>query len=125
MKEIFEKLKEFNLKYGHVTNEFPVEQLPDDVIHLRHKLMSEEVFEYGNGALVKKETKYQRAKELADILFVWAGTVVAEGMQDIIPEVFDRVFASNMTKSTEKINGKTQKGPDYKPVDLTDIKELQ
>lgn len=124
MKEIFEKLKEFNLKYGHVTNEFPVEGLDPEVVHLRHKLMSEEVFEWGHGSLLS-ETKAQRAKELADILFVWAGTVVAEGMQDVIPEVFNRVFLSNMTKSTEKVNGKTQKGPDYKPVDLTDIKELQ
>jgi len=56
---------------------------------------------------------------ITDILYATYGTAAEYGFD--ADEAFARVHASNMTKTGTTGTGKLFKGPDYKPVDLTDL----
>lgn len=98
---------------------------------LRHKLLMEEVKEFGDElnldpSVVKMENI---AKELADIIYVAYGTVLEFGLQDVFDRVFDEVQRSNMSKlgddgnPVKRIDGKVLKGPNYSPADLSFLKQ--
>lgn len=57
---------------------------------------------------------------LADLIYVVAGTAVAFGLP--LPEAFDEVHNSNMSK-TRKDQGFRDKGPDYRPPDIVGVIE--
>jgi predicted HAD superfamily Cof-like phosphohydrolase len=79
--------------------------------------MQEENEEYleacKNGDLV------EIADALGDMLYIWCGTVLKHGLQDIISEVFDEIQRSNMSKLDEngkpifRHDGKVLKGAHY------------
>lgn len=56
---------------------------------------------------------------LGDMLYIWCGTVLKHGMQDIIGDVFDEIQRSNMSKlgvdkkPIFRDDGKVMKGPNY------------
>ncbi len=66
-----------------------------------------------------------RAKELADILYTVFGTIITEGLQDVIEQVFDAVHESNMSKLNndgtfnKRHDGKVLKGEKYKEAELS------
>jgi predicted HAD superfamily Cof-like phosphohydrolase len=106
--------------------------LPPSEISLRKKLMEEEVSEWAESFnedvdLPIIEQKRHRAKELADILYVVFGTIITEGLQDNIEQVFEEVHKSNMSKlvdgkALKREDGKFLKGPNYKLPDLNFLK---
>lgn len=59
--------------------------------------------------------------------YINAGTVIALGLHSVFYEACDRIHKSNMSKLSESgeplfdHTGKIIKGPNYKPVDLTDL----
>jgi predicted HAD superfamily Cof-like phosphohydrolase len=126
MKKQLEMVRDFHIKY---LVPYAVQQpsaLPSQLVELRYKLMAEEVEEWRSAFDVnvgeRKKQRRQRAKELADILYVVLGTVLTEGLQDFIEEVFDEVHRSNMTKDgTKRADGKILKGEYYKAPDLNFI----
>ena len=67
------------------------------------------------------------AKELADLIYVTYGTVLAYGLQDKFTDIFDEVHRSNMSKLDEDGNpvlredGKVLKSENYSPADIKKI----
>jgi len=59
---------------------------------------------------------------LADILYVVFGIALASGLADLLPEAFERVHVSNMTK-TPADDGKAIKGLDFVPAELETLFE--
>lgn len=127
MKKQINQVLEWHKKYGVFTR---TEPCPFDdseeamrAIRLRYSVMKEEIDEWKSSAIYNQDTP-ERAKELADILYTVFGTIIAEGMQDIIEPVFDAVHISNMSKGTNgkpviRADGKILKGEDYKEPDLS------
>lgn len=117
----------------HTKFEVPYKEKPDpfddsneetSLIRLRGRIMKEEVQEWLTSALYNEDVD-KRAKELADILYTVFGTIITEGLQDQIENVFDEVHESNMSKLGEdgrpvkRADGKVLKGPNYKEPDLS------
>ena len=118
----------------------PVSQGWEDIegIKLGLKLIEEETEEFreavenifentecGEGEDVLNDSREDRAKELADILYVCYWTAAKIGID--VNEAFRRVHASNMSKlgpdgkPVKREDGKVLKGPGYHAPDLSDI----
>lgn len=127
MKKQIEMLIDWHKKYGvpYRTEPCPFDDSDENmtIIKLRGRIMMEEVKEWLSAATYNQDID-QRAKELADILYTVYGTIITEGLQDVIEKVFDAVHESNMTKGTNGIpvkraDGKILKGEDYREPDLS------
>ncbi len=96
-----------------------------DVRCSRVSLIAEETAELADGFVSNDVVKVLDA--LLDIGYVTAGGVVNCGLQDVYAEGMERVHFSNMSKLSDEglpitdAAGKVTKGPNYKPVDLTDL----
>lgn len=94
------------------------------LVRLRGRIMKEEVKEWETAAIYNDDID-KRAKELADILYTVFGTIITEGLQDHIEQVFDEVHKSNMSKldangkPVKRADGKVLKGENYKEPDLS------
>lgn len=92
---------------------------------LRLALIVEETAELATAFFENNLTKALDA--LADIRYVVDGTVSKCGLTPVFYEAFDRVHFSNMSKLGEDgapikdESGKIMKGPNYRPVDLSDL----
>src|SRR3989338_3627719 len=116
MKKELELVAEFHRKFDAPVADVPT-LIPGDRTALRHRLMSEEVAEYSEGAT--KEDLENVAKELADILYATYGTILEHGLQDKMEEIFAEVHRSNMSKDYGQY--KAIKGPNYAPADIKNI----
>lgn len=135
MMKIQEQVKEFHEKFGLKINDRPT--LPDkDLVNLRISLIEEEVKElkeelYPNTGVSGSEVidMAKVAKEMADVLYVVAGTAVSLGID--LESVFDEVHRSNMSKVWEdgtikrREDGKILKPPTYSPADIEKILKEQ
>ncbi len=97
-----------------------------DLVELRLKLIEEEVRELRESLEESPRNDAAVLKELADIQYVLSGFAVAFGLP--LPEAFDRVHASNLTKFVNGVmqkreDGKLLKGPHYTPPVLDDLLE--
>lgn len=123
----------------HTKFEVPFKTTPDPfddsdeaitLSRMRARLMKEEVKEWEESAIYNDDVD-KRAKELADILYTVFGTIITEGLQDVIEKVFDEVHESNMSKlgsdgkPVKRADGKVLKGENYKEPDLSWLVELQ
>lgn len=136
MKNKLNKVKEFQLAFNSPVNETP-QLLSLDRARLRFKLMREENEEYleahENGDLIEV------ADALGDKLYILLGTILENGMQHKIDEVFEEIHMSNMSKLGEDgkpiINGENQtdttrplgkvlKGPNYFKPDIQSILQI-
>jgi predicted HAD superfamily Cof-like phosphohydrolase len=123
----------------HTKFEVPFKTIPDPfddsdeaiaLVRMRARLMEEEVKEWKESALYNDDVD-KRAKELADILYTVFGTIITEGLQDVIERVFDEVHESNMSKLGEdgkpfkRADGKVLKGKNYKEPDLQWLVKMQ
>lgn len=91
---------------------------------LRIKLMREELQELEHA--INNDDIIEVADGLGDLLYVVLGTAVAYGIN--LPEVFDEIHRSNMTKFIDgyrRADGKWIKGPSYTPPNLAPILEAQ
>lgn len=119
--KLIEWHKSFQVPYKET---FDYEPLTEDEIQLRSRIMIEEVKEWAADA--KNEAQvHERAKELADILYTVFGTIITEGLQDVIEQAFDAVHASNMSKLNndgtpfKRADGKVLKGERYIDADMS------
>ena len=68
----------------------------------------------------RNETRPQILKEACDLIWVTYGFLHLYGVDP--DDAFGRVYTSNWSKFPfTKLNGKVQKGPNYKPADLSDL----
>lgn len=97
-----------------------------ELVELRLKLIEEEVRELRESLKESPRNDAAVLKELADIQYVLSGFAVAFGLP--LPEAFDRVHTSNLTKFVNGVmqkreDGKLLKGPNYTPPVLEDLLE--
>lgn len=84
---------------------------------LRYKLMREENEEYLEACSQGNVTEVCDA--LGDMLYIWCGTVLRHGLEEVIFDVFDEIHRSNMSKLGSdgkpvlREDGKVMKGPNY------------
>jgi len=112
----------------HAATRSPINKLlTDEEYRLRLKLIGEEWTEFCQEAagLDLAAPSEGFAKEMADLMYVLAGTAVAMGIN--IEEVFRRVHVSNMSKMNPvtgrpdyRKDGKVLKGDRYRPPNITD-----
>ncbi|MAZ54797.1 MAG: hypothetical protein CMP55_03230 [Flavobacteriales bacterium] len=111
------KVKKFHEAFLIGNEDKPRAIVDESIFLLRHRLMQEENQEYleacKNGDLV------EIADALGDMLYIWCGTVLKHGMQDVICEIFDEIQKSNMSKLDKnnkpifREDGKVMKGDNY------------
>ena len=111
------KVKKFHEAFLIGNEDKPRAIVDESIFLLRHRLMQEENQEYleacKNGDLV------EIADALGDMLYIWWGTVLKHGMQDVICEIFDEIQNSNMSKLDKnnkpifREDGKVMKGDNY------------
>ena len=124
IEQLIEWHQKFNVPYRTTPCPFDDSDENMAVLRLRARIMEEEVKEWKEAALYNCDSP-ERAKELADILYVVFGTIITEGLQDVIEKVFDEVHKSNMSKLDDngkpmkRADGKVLKGPNYKEPDLS------
>jgi predicted HAD superfamily Cof-like phosphohydrolase len=96
-----------------------------DRIILRHTLIEEEVMELLQASA--KGDIVGVADAITDCLYILFGTALEWGLADKLPELFDEVHRSNMSKLDADGNpvyredGKIIKGENYTPPHLKDI----
>ena len=127
------KVKQFHEVFLIGNEEKPKAVIDESIFLLRHRLMHEENQDYleacNNGDLV------EIADALGDMVYIWCGTVLKHGMQDVIGEIFDEIQKSNMSKLDKnnkpifRNDGKVMKGenyfkPDIKSILLKHVKSL-
>lgn len=118
----FEMVQDFMDKMEMATDVWPYGKSLRD---LHWKLMDEELNEVADELFDPEPDKKRLAKELADLLYVTYGVAAAFGIP--IDTVFAEVHRSNMSKlgadgkPVKREDGKTMKGPNYKPADLSFI----
>ncbi len=129
MKKQLEQLIEWHTKFDvPFKTAFDMRPYEEKEIMLRERIMIEETKEWSSAALYEHSID-QRAKELADMLYTVFGTIITEGLQDLIEGVFDRVHESNMSKlgadgkPFKRADGKILKGENYKEPDLEYLHE--
>ena len=111
------KVKKFHEVFLIGNEDKPKGIVEESTFMLRHRLMQEENEEYleacENGDMV------EIADALGDMLYIWCGTVLKHGMQDVIGKIFDEIQRSNMSKLDEnnqpifREDGKVMKGSNY------------
>jgi len=106
------KVKSWMLKADQLIN-------PDDEQREQQLTYVEEEF-YELMYAYRNESREQVIKEACDLVWVTYGLLHTLGVD---PDVaFGRVFDSNWSKFPfTKVDGKVQKGPNYKPADLSDL----
>ena len=94
---------------------------------LRHRILAEEVEEYLEGN--KKQDLENVAKELGDVLYITYCTILEHGLQDKMPQIFEAIHKSNMSKLDDDGNpilredGKILKSKNYIKADIRGILE--
>lgn len=117
MKDKIEKVKLFHEVFKIGNAKVPVADVGKATSHLRHSLMHEENEEYLEAC--ENNDLVEIADALGDILYIWCGTVLKHGLQDVIGEVFDEIQRSNMSKLDAdgqpifREDGKVMKGENY------------
>lgn len=107
MKELINKVKEFNKAFNIESSMFP-SLVDDSIYNLRHDLMAEENLEYLDACQSKDLAGILDA--ICDMQYILLGTVIAHGLEDVFTDAFNEVHRSNMSKLDSDgrpvINGK-------------------
>ena len=117
MKDKIEKVKKFHEVFLIGNETQPKANVEQKTYELRYNLMKEENKEYLQAC--KDGDMVEIADALGDLLYIWCGTVLKHGMQEVIGEIFDEIQRSNMSKLDEngkpifREDGKVLKGKDY------------
>lgn len=129
MQKQLQQVFEFHRLFKAHISKKPTSQIPVDVKQSRIKLIREETDELIE-AIEQKDIK-EIAKELADVLYVIFGTIVAFGLHNHFTKVFTRVHQSNLSKidkkgkfEISKDGSKVLKGNKYLKPNLDFIDEL-
>ncbi len=117
MKKNIEKVKQFHDVFLIGNEEQPIAEVGSQTFRLRHRLMQEENEEYLEAC--QNTDLVEIADALGDMLYIWCGTVLKHGLQDVIEEIFDEIQRSNMSKLDDnghpifREDGKVMKGKNY------------
>lgn len=117
MKKNIEKVKQFHDVFLIGNEEQPIAKVGSQTYTLRHRLMQEENEEYLEAC--QNTDLVEIADALGDMLYIWCGTVLKHGLQDVMEEVFDEIQRSNMSKLDDnghpifREDGKVMKGKNY------------
>ena len=118
MKDLFDKVGEFNQAFGISENQQINCHIPDKNKLLYHELMREELQEYYDAVI--DGDKIEVADSLADQLYVLIGLFRKHGISwELAQEIFNHVHDSNMSKLGKdgkpiiREDGKRLKGPNY------------
>jgi predicted HAD superfamily Cof-like phosphohydrolase len=117
MKDKIDKVKLFHEVFL-IGNESKLKtDVEESTFQLRYDLMKEENEEYLQAC--KDGDVVEIADALGDMLYIWCGSVLKHGMQDVIEEVFNEIQRSNMSKLDSngkpifRGDGKVLKGENY------------
>ncbi len=117
MNDKINKVKKFHEVFLIGNEDKPKAVVDETTYLLRHRLMQLENEEYLEAC--ESGDMVEIADALGDMLYIWCGTVLKHGMQDVISEIFDEIQRSNMSKLDEnnqpifREDGKVMKGPNY------------
>ena len=123
--EAIEHVRSFHDAFGIPNAAVPTGDLGDRDALLRYKLIREENEEYLEAAL--RGDLVEVADALGDILYILCGTLLKNGLEHKIHEVFREIQRSNMSKLGEdgrpiyREDGKVLKGPAYFRPDIATI----
>lgn len=122
MKQQIKDIIEFHTAFGCGVKTEP--GFPDiDTIALRHKLLTEEVYELAAAAVEKDSVEALDA--IIDCMYILYGTAAEFGLLDKLEDAWNLVAANNMSKlgpdgkPIRREDGKIIKPEGYKPVDLS------
>ena len=108
---------EFHDSFGIPNKYTPLAKVDKKDFNLRYSLMKEENEEYLQAC--KDGDVIEIADALGDMLYIWCGSVLKHGMQDVIEEIFNEIQRSNMSKLDSngkpifREDGKVLKGENY------------
>tara|TARA_Y100001968_G_C19186860_1_gene633213 strand:- start:27 stop:410 length:384 start_codon:yes stop_codon:yes gene_type:complete len=125
MKKQIKHVCTFHDSFGIKNNYIPTENISEDVVLLRHRLMAEENEEYLEAC--KSGDLVEIADALGDMMYILCGTILSHGLQDKIEDIFEEIQASNMSKLGSdgkpicRSDGKIMKGPNYFKPDIKSI----
>lgn len=125
MQDKIDKVKHFHEVFLIGNEEQPVAKVGEATYALRHRLMHEENEEYLQAC--KDGDLVEIADALGDLLYIWCGTVLKHGLQDVIAEVFEEIQRSNMSKLDKdgkpifREDGKVMKSDQYFRPDIKAI----
>tara|TARA_B100000530_G_C15708980_1_gene389149 strand:- start:45 stop:428 length:384 start_codon:yes stop_codon:yes gene_type:complete len=125
MKKQIKHVCAFHDAFGIQNNYTPIENISEDIVLLRHRLMAEENEEYLEAC--KSGDLVEIADALGDMMYILCGTILSHGLQDKIEDIFEEIQASNMSKLGSdgkpiyRQDGKVMKGPNYFKPDIKKI----
>ena len=93
--KMIRQVTQFNESFGVEINTLPT-HLDEETSALGIRLMREEVDEYEEA--IENDDMVEIADALVDQLFILTGNVIKHGLQDVVSELFDEVYLSNMSK---------------------------
>ena len=102
MQDKIDKVRKFHEVFLIGNESSPVANIGEETYFLRHRLMHEENEEYLQAC--KDGDLVEIADALGDLLYIWCGSVLKHGLQDVMEEIFNEIQRSNMSKLD--INGK-------------------
>jgi len=117
MKNKIAAVHQFHTAFNLNIQDTPTVAISEDRKKLRFELMKEENEEYLEAA--ENNDLVEVADALGDMLYILCGTIIEDGVQDKIEEVFNEIQRSNMSKLGEdgspiyREDGKVLKGPNY------------
>jgi predicted HAD superfamily Cof-like phosphohydrolase len=117
MKDKIDKVKLFHEVFLIGNEDTLKTDVEKSTFQLRYDLMKEENEEYLEAC--KDGDVVEIADALGDMLYIWCGSVLKHGMQDVIEEIFNEIQRSNMSKLDAdgkpifREDGKVLKGENY------------
>ena len=117
MKDKIDKVKLFHEVFLIGNEDTLQTDVDESTFQLRYDLMKEENEEYLQAC--KDGDVVEIADALGDMLYIWCGSVLKHGMQDVMEEIFNEIQSSNMYKLDSngkpifREDGKVLKGENY------------
>ena len=117
MKDKIHKVQLFHEVFLNGNEDTLQTDVDESTFQLRYDLMKEENEEYLQAC--KDGDVVEIADALGDMLYIWCGSVLKHGMQDVMEEIFNEIQRSNMSKLDSngkpifREDGKVLKGENY------------
>tara|TARA_B100000609_G_C17105092_1_gene376728 strand:+ start:286 stop:687 length:402 start_codon:yes stop_codon:yes gene_type:complete len=127
MQDKIDKVRKFHEVFLIGNEDAPVANVGEETYLLRYRLMHEENEEYLQAC--KDGDLVEIADALGDLLYIWCGSVLKHGLQDVIEDVFNEIQRSNMSKLDKddkpifREDGKVMKSDLYFKPDIKAILE--
>ena len=96
MQDKIDKVRKFHEVFLIGNEDIPVANVGEETYLLRHRLMHEENEEYLQAC--KEGDLVEIADALGDLLYIWCGSVLKHGLQDVMEDIFNEIQRSNMSK---------------------------